>query len=222
MPAKNALKPYYENGYYHIYNRGVAKGLVFLDHQDYLVFMSYLKEYLSPPRPPSEEELLSNKRRYLIKNYHDKIVILAFGLMPNHFHLIVKQTDSRVIEFFMRSLLTRFAGYFNKRHDKRVGHLFQDVYKGRLIEKDEDLWWLSRYIHRNPQEFLKNDQRLADYPYSSYSAYLGLQNLSWVDSSIILSQIKNYQDFVEVDNKQNENVSDSLAELSLENEDAWV
>ena len=56
MPAKNSIKQYAENGYYHIYNRGVAKQPIFLDEQDFAVFLLYLKELLMPPKLPSFEE----------------------------------------------------------------------------------------------------------------------------------------------------------------------
>lgn len=220
MPAKNAIKPYSENGYYHIYNRGVNKAPTFLDKQDYLVFMTYLKEYLSVPQPPTVEEMKLMKRPYMIKNYHGEITLLSFALMPNHFHLELKQKKPRSIEGFMRSLGVRYGMYFNKRYG-RVGHVFQHVYKGTLIERDEYLWWLNRYIHRNPKEVLASGQSLADYPYSSYAAYLGKQNLPWVETSEILAQVKNYQQFVE-DDKENKNAPEVLASLSLEDEDGWV
>lgn len=214
MPARNALKLYSENGYYHIYNRGVNKAPVFLDHQDYLVFMSFLKDYLTPPRPITEEELLTMSTPYIRKNYYREISLLAFVLMPNHFHLELRQKQGHSIELFMRSLLTRYVKYFNRRHE-RVGHLFQAVYKGTLVNRDEYLLWVSRYIHRNSLEMLTKGQGLIDYPYSSYPCYLGKQNLSWVESREILSQVKNYQNFVENNSQDNEEPQ-VLAELTLE------
>lgn len=199
MPAKNRLKQYVENGYYHIYNRGVVKSDIFLDKQDYAVFLSYLKEYLSPPVPPSEEETKKLGYYYFRKNYHQKINLIAFVLMPNHFHFLVKQIDPRIIEGLMRSLITRYSRYFNKHHD-RVGHLLQDVYKGVLVEKEEYFLWLSRYIHRNPLEIIKEGSPLSSYPYSSYPTYLGLQETSWLETTYILKQAGNYKDFVEGSN----------------------
>ncbi len=217
MPAKNALKHYSENGYYHLYNRGVAKGPVFLDQQDYLVFMSFTKEYLSAPKIPTAEELLLMKTPYILKNYWHEITLLSFVLMPNHIHLLLKQKQSRSIESFMRSLFTRYVKYFNKKHD-RVGHLFQDVYKGILVEKDEYLLWVSRYIHCNPQEIILPNQVLTNYSFSSYSTYLGLQNQTWVDPSDILAQFKNkkdYQNFVE-DNEKEKDAPEMLSEFVLD------
>jgi putative transposase len=60
MPSKNSIKSYVENGYYHLYNRGVEKRIIFLDQQDYGVFLSYLKEYLVPKNEKELHEKLSN------------------------------------------------------------------------------------------------------------------------------------------------------------------
>ncbi len=196
MPAKNSLKIYFEGGYYHLYNRGVDKNAIFFEEQDYTVFLSYLGEYLSPPVPPTEAEIKKAGRIYIRKNYYKQIELLAFVLMPNHFHLLLKQNESRAIEGFMRSLLTRYSGYFNKRH-QRIGHLLQAVYKGVIVENEEQFIWLSRYIHRNPLERLRKGEGLADFPYSSYQTYLGTNPLTWVNTKDILGGIKDYRGFVE-------------------------
>ncbi|KKT72905.1 MAG: hypothetical protein UW69_C0077G0018 [Microgenomates group bacterium GW2011_GWA2_44_7] len=199
MPARNALKLYLEHGYYHIYNRGVAKNNIFLDQQDYAVFLSYLKEYLSPPATLYSAD--SRGRDYQRKNFYGEIELITYCLMPNHFHFLLSQLKSRSIESFARSLLGRYVTYFNKRHE-RIGHLFQDVYKGILIKNDEYLLWLNRYIHRNPTQILGDRIPLASYKYSSYPAFLGLESHNWLKPNIILTQIKDYQGFVEQTEKE--------------------
>lgn len=200
MPARNALKRYAENGYYHLYNRGVAKSDIFLDPQDYAVFLSYLKQYLSPVRIKElpKENPLQAFYWYVPKNYWQEIELLAFCLLPNHFHLLAKQKQPRTIESFARSLLTRYSQYFNKRY-QRTGHVWQGVYRAALVDNEAYLWWLSRYIHRNPLEILEKDQKLIDYPYSSYSAYLGKRSIDWLKPKEILDQVKGYRSFVEGD-----------------------
>ena len=215
MPAKNSVKQYAENGYYHIYNRGVAKQPIFLDEQDFAVFLLYLKELLMPPKLPSfEEEHLQLPQPYKRKNFHQEITILCFCLMPNHFHLLLKQKAPRSVVSFMRSLVIRYSQYFNRRY-KRVGHVFQDVYKGILVTNDAYLLWLSRYIHRNSLELLGKGKNLVTYSYSSYPHYLGRVQYAWVDSQEILAQVKDYQLFVE-DPAQDYNQPKSLANLFLE------
>ena len=201
MVSRNSIKKYMSGGFYHLYNRGVAKNDVFLDDQDYKVFLHCLKEYLSQPTEPTEDEIRLMKYTYLRKNYHNKIELLSFCLMPNHFHLLIKQNDPRSIEYFMRSLLIRYSSYFNKRYN-RVGHLFQDVYKGILIERESYFLWVSRYIHRNPLDLLKTNEQLCSYPYSSYPTYLGKLEIDWIKTEYILGNTKDYRNFVEGSDKK--------------------
>ena len=116
MPSKNIIKIYLENGYYHIYNRGVEKRKIFLDDQDYRVFLSYLKIYLSP-KDESVNEIKNNDSKienkekiiseiYTLNNFFGKIELISFVLMPNHFHLELRQKNKKEIESFMRSLVT--------------------------------------------------------------------------------------------------------------------
>lgn len=173
MPAKNVIKVYDENGYYHIYNRGVEKRDIFLDSQDYLVFLSYLKSYLAlnigQKIPPSRK----------LKNYSDCVDLLAFCLMPNHFHLLIRQYRQTGIVDFMRSLMTRYSIFFNSKYD-RVGGLFQGAYKAVSVVSNEQLVYLSRYIHRNPFPSRCDLEGLVNYPYSSLPNYLAKYRQSWV------------------------------------------
>ena len=225
MPARNTLKIYVEDGIYHIYNRGVEKRTIFEDVQDYKVFLKYIKEVLSPP---DEQEMntkyimqglsLQSIRRP-VKSYYEKVEMLAYCLMPNHFHFLVRQHDKVSLEGLMRSLMTRYSMYFNKKYD-RVGSLFQGRYKAVLVENEEYLLHLSRYIHLNPAEYTKN---LAG-AYSSYADYLGIKDTRWVKTREILSffnqkvlsdfkKFNSYKDFVE---KYKINSSTVLGNLILE------
>ena len=161
MASKNSIKTYAENSYYHLYNRGVEKRNIFLDEQDYSVFLSYLQTYLLPKDLislstifGSDHSSRSEKNKALkllkLKNYSENIDLLCYCLMPNHYHLLVKQ-NSDVLAHFMNSLGTRYAMYFNRKY-KRVGHLFQGTYKAVLVESKEQLLHLTRYIHSNPQQ----------------------------------------------------------------------
>lgn len=172
MPSKHSIKQFIENGYYHIYNRGVEKRDIFLDKQDYSVFLSYLKSYLNPigsdPHPLATE-----------------LDMLSFCLMPNHFHLLIKQTSINGITKLIRAVSTRYVMYFNKKYD-RVGTLFQGKYKAVLILDDSYLLHLSRYIHLNP--YPGSDPRL--YEYSSYDYYLGRKSAKWLNTEEILNYFK--------------------------------
>ncbi len=198
MPVKNSRKTYAPGGYYHIYNRGVEKRIIFMDKQDYGVFLSYLKTYLSPrednlllQKLASNELPWTEKSKILqllrLNNFSEEINLLAFCLMPNHFHFLIKQNKSDSIDKFMNSLHTRYVMYFNKRHE-RVGTLYESVYKAVLVETDEQLLHLSAYIHKNPYHlkgFLKGEA-FKNIP-SSLPEYLGQRKTSWVKTDQILS-----------------------------------
>jgi putative transposase len=205
MPGKNALKTYVENGFYHIYNRGVEKRNIFLDEQDYKVFLSYLKLYLT-----NKEDLISflKKRNDLsddqknekisklmaLKNYFNKIELLCYVLMPNHFHLEIRQKNQTDMEDFMRSLITKYSKYFNKRYD-RVGPLFQGRYNAVLITNERYLLHLGRYIHLNPQEIIGNKQSLSSYSWSSYQAYINNLSVSWLNKNYFFSDFEKNKGF---------------------------
>lgn len=153
MPSRNSIKEYLAGGYYHIYNRGVEKRLIYMDEQDYRVFLGYLKLYLSPPGPFTKAH----------KDLSQSLELKAYCLMPNHFHLLLRQHEERGIESFARCVLTAYVTYFNRRHD-RVGSLFQDSYKAVRLMSDEQLYQVEQYIHLNPSNLIDD---VARYPYSS-------------------------------------------------------
>lgn len=188
MPRKHTIKTYIQGGYYHILNRGVNKRRIFTCTKDYKTFLSYLKQYLSPPPPPESLKVnLTFKGEPFKgiprqpKNYFQQIQLVAYCLMPNHFHFLIRQTHPDAMAKFMLSLQTRFSVYFNKSHH-RTGSLFQGPYKAILIDSDEYLLHLSRYIHLNPQDLYPN---LTD-AYSSYADYLGIRHTSWIHPQPIL------------------------------------
>lgn len=207
MPSKNALKEYEAGGYYHLYNRGVNKRLIFKNQQDYSTFISYLQFYLSPPnrRGLSSTDRLPVRPSHQLKNYADEIELLAYCLMPNHYHLMLKQNTDYGISHFMSSVITKYVRYFNTRYN-RIGPLFQGRYKAVHVTNESQFIYLSKYIHRNPLDlpaFEDDPRRLGSYKYSSYGNYLGLFNQSWVSTQDILSYFSqsfpsnSYQNFVE-------------------------
>lgn len=200
MPAKNSLKDYSPESYYHVYNRGVAKQNIFLDEQDYKTFLSYFKLYLTPPDLQGQSLKIAPTRQ--LKNYSEELKLLAYCLMPNHFHLFVFQKEADSMANFLRSLATKYSMYFNKKY-KRVGHVFQGRYKAVMVTNENQFIYLSKYIHRNPLDILPTGTILVGYKYSSYPNYLGRFHQDWVDTSDILSyfskqrQAESYCDFVE-------------------------
>jgi len=210
MPAKNSRKQYIEQSYYHLYNRGVEKRLIFMDRQDYPVFLSYLKEYLTFKDKNelydklNDPDISYKERDKIIKllrlnNFYNEITLVAYCLMPNHFHLLIKQNRPETIDVFMNSLCTRYSMYFNRKY-KRVGSLYQDVYKAVLVTSEEQLLHLSCYIHRQAICINKKQERII-HP-CSYPEYLGKRKTSWIHPELILGRFKedtsqlSYQVFV--------------------------
>lgn len=187
-----------ENTYYHIYNRGVEGREIFKDEQDYKVFLSFIKRYLTTltgneVRPRWKKDLVS------------KLYLSAYCLMPNHFHLLVKQITKDSITVFMRALMNSYVGYFNKKY-KRIGGLFQGKFKAAYIDSEEYLLHLTRYIHLNPLEVDGLAiQHLENY-YCSYGEYIGKRKTSWIDPKEVLGyfgskiinvgSFESYRDFV--------------------------
>ena len=202
MTARNRYKTYVENGFYHCYNRGVEKRDIFLDQKDYTVFLSYLKFYLSPPiNPRGPSPRLSPAQQ--LSNHNQTIKLIAYCLMPNHFHLLIQQSNRDSMTRFLRALSTRYSMYFNKRYD-RVGSLFQGRYKAVLVSSEMQFLYLTKYIHRNPLHLPGyQPANLLEYPYSSFRNYTGTITQNWIDHSDITSQYINansrnsYQFFVE-------------------------
>jgi putative transposase len=126
-------------------------------------------------------------------------------LMPNHFHLLIRQHTEKGMAKFVQSILTKYVRYFNTKY-RRVGGLFQGVYKTVRIHNEDQFTYITKYIHRNPlgdNPTRSHLEGLISYKYSSYGNYLGLFKQSWVKTDDILSYFSNtnsrstYQAFVE-------------------------
>lgn len=176
MPSRNIVREYVPEAYYHVYNRGVEKRLIFLDEQDYRVFIGLLKKYLIGSTPPEYH-------RHKFNTYENNLELLAFCLMPNHFHLLFYQYDKSAIIEFMRRLSTGYVMYFNNRYN-RVGSLFQGTYKASSINADSYLHHVSRYIHLNPKDYDK-------WPYSSLAYYKGERKAKWLRPEKVLDLFNN-------------------------------
>jgi putative transposase len=218
MPARNSRKVYLEEGYYHLYNRGVEKRDIFLDNQDYETFLSYLQAYLTPKDTEKLTLKLAdhtlyaaekeNIRRMLrLNNFSQDLTLLSYCLMPNHFHFFIKQKRAATIDRFMNSLGTRYTMYFNKKY-KRVGTLYQSVYKAAALTSESQFLHLSRYIHK---------QSYKTQP-CSYDDYIGRKKTPWVKPEEILSiHAKKYPNLTyEAFIKASDETIDSTAFSTLE------
>ncbi len=193
MPYR--ITPLVNQYIYHVYNRGSEKRRIFEDRRDHQRFLKTLTYYqLEGPKPK-----LSHFFKY--KNFiplkAQKVVdILAYCLMPNHFHLLLKQVKEGGITEMITKVSLSYTKYYNTKYD-RIGPLFQGQFKAVLIESDEQLVHVSRYIHLNPVVSLLSKD-LNKYEWSSYQEYLNRSDgiCSKKDILSFFSSPKNYQQFV--------------------------
>ncbi len=162
--------------YYHIYNRGTRRENIFFTPEHWRFFLHRLKEYFLP-------------------EYGN---VIAYCLMPNHFHLIVQV---RCEDFGLKVMMSLTVSYTKavNRETGRTGHLFQGPYQAKHIESSAQLMQLSRYIHLNPVKagFVEKPE---DWKYSSYRDYIGLRDGSIPKINIVMSEFLNphdYRDYVE-------------------------
>ncbi|OVE78496.1 hypothetical protein BVY00_02575 [bacterium G20] len=185
MPSRNVVREFAPDSYYHVYNRGVEKRIIFTDDQDYTVFLGLLKKYLSGESPDKQN-------RHNFKNFQGELRLLAYCLRPNHLHLLFYQSAESAITELMRRINTSYTMYFNNRHN-RIGSLFQGTYRASGIDADEYLDHISRYIHLNSREYKQ-------WPYSSYHNYMGSKKAMWLDTETILGLFngdpRQYESFV--------------------------
>ncbi|MBI4999429.1 transposase [Candidatus Gottesmanbacteria bacterium] len=192
---------------YHVLNRGTGSQPIFGGKRDYQRIWEAIFYYQNQnpglsyshfARLPLEQRTdflnkLKAKSNFLVE-------IITLCLLPNHFHLLLKQIKNGGISLFMSNLSNSYTRYFNTKN-KRIGHLFQGKFKAVRIETDEQLLHVSRYIHLNPYSsyIVKNLGQLEVYPYSSLPEYLGISKSSFFQKGIILNQFKNvvaYKKFV--------------------------
>ena len=163
------------NQYYHLYNRGDNYEIIFREAENYRYFLRLLDKYLPP----------------------EKVEIVAYCLMPDHYHLLVcPQVET--LSKLMQPFLLAYTNAFNKRYGRR-GALFQGRFKARYSGKNDYLLQLSRYIHLNPVR-AGLVKKAEDWEFSSLRDYLGLRKGSKVKSGIVMEQFQTseaYKEFME-------------------------
>ncbi len=172
---------------YHVYNRGVAKGDIFVDDTDRTRFLETISFYLDEQRSSK----LSVARVGVPFNIADgtepseRIALLhTYCLMPNHFHLLLSELVPGGVSRLLRRVQLSYTRYYNTRHN-RVGPLLQGIFRFVRVESDEQFLHVTRYIHLNPYV-----ARLIDdpeqYQWSSYNQYLQSQSTRLCSPSLAL------------------------------------
>ncbi len=161
--------------YYHIYNRGCGRENIFRESENY----SYLLRLFQKKLPQFQ------------------VTSIAYCLMPNHYHFILRQDSEISIGNFIQSIFNSYSKAFNKRY-KRSGTLFEGPFQAKHINEQEYLIHLCRYIHRNPvdAEFVKSPE---EWPFSDYCNWIGTKKSSFIDKDFIENifySAKEYETFV--------------------------
>lgn len=192
MPAR--LIPLVDGQIYHVYNRGVEKRRIFENRRTYVRFLEAIRYYqLAGPKPKFSNfsELSINQ-----PDPENKIVeIISYCLMPNHFHFLIKQLKDGGVSEFISKLINSYTKFYNTKFN-RVGPLLQGQFKAVLIESDEQLIHVSRYIHLNPvvSYLVKKPEQ---FEWSSYREYIGKVPMEICAKEVVLSLFKSPKDYEE-------------------------
>lgn len=167
--------------YYHIYNRGTDKRVIFLDEADKKRFIKLL--FVANGTQPFVFRDFPIGLPYVKFERGDTITAIgAYCLMPNHFHILIKETTEHGVSKFLGKILTSYSAYFNKKY-KRTGRLFEGAFKAKHIDNEPYLNWLFSYIHLNPVKIINpnwnwkeasdfNSEEIKSFlPHYSYSSY---------------------------------------------------
>lgn len=191
---------------YHIYNRGIDHKSVFTTRWEFQRAINTLSFYRFASLPFRFSQLLKlphdDRIQILddLKKENNKLVeIICFCLMPNHFHFMLKQLQDGGVRKFISNFTNSYTKYFNTKYE-RTGHLFEGLFKAVLVETDEQLIHLSRYIHLNPvASFIIKLEDLESYAWSSFLEYLDLTQDQFCQKEIIINQFPtttSYKKFV--------------------------
>lgn len=197
-------KPLVNNEYYHIYNRGVDKREVFSDKKDFFRFLISLellndkqdgamikwRDYKNYAKNASLDDFLKlnfRNREYLVD-------IVSYCLMPNHYHMILKQRVEKGIEKFLQKLGTSYTKYFNERN-RRNGALFQGRFKSSLIKSEGLLSRLSVYVSCNSE--VHKIRPAKNYPWCSFLHHIGKTKNSLVRDEAFRGDFKNTMELEE-------------------------
>lgn len=190
------------NEIYHVFNRGVERRPIFMSRREYTRAQELLKFYRHKEIPIrfsqvqlQPEEIKTKMLESLFKS-EKLVLILAYCLIPNHFHFLVKQILDNGITKFVANFTNAYTKFFNTKH-QRVGPLVQGVFKAEHVETDEQLIHLSRYIHLNPvASGVIAEEMLDNYEWSSYPEYISLSRNGITEKEIVLNMFKTVEEYI--------------------------
>lgn len=211
------------NKYFHIYNCGVEKRNIFENERDFHRFLDVIDFYLyNQGTCFAQYESLKAEAKQLYNQInprsidHLRVNLIAYCLMPNHYHFVLKPSRKDGITRFVSDISNSHSRFFNTKYD-RIGGLFQGAYKAKSLPDEQSVINVTRYVHLNPVVSKKTnlDGNVApeDYPYSSYQTWLSPNfkdnqrpELNYVEIVNLRNQvegIEGYKKFVEAQLNRN-------------------
>lgn len=181
------------NEIYHVFNRSIAGANIFAQNQK--VNLNKALEIVNYYRFPQKLRLskfktlpVQLKKRYLdaLGSTTPLVEIYVFAFMPNHYHLLLKQIKDKGIVTFISNFQNSFAKVFNLKNN-RNGALFQNAFKAKRIQTEEQFIHVSRYIHLNPvTAFMIEFDKLASFAWTSFPAYSTNEQIPFINSDFLL------------------------------------
>ncbi len=191
-------KDFADGEFYHIYNRGVDKRIVFSDEQDMHRFFKSLVEFnVADPIGSLYENHFRHREELggrISKSDERLVNIVAYCLNPNHFHLILEQLTDGGISEFMKRMGGGYTNYFNNKN-KRSGSLFQGKFKAIHIDSNEYVLHLSAYVNLNDRVHKLDIKLGCPTPKSSWEEYINERSNGICEKGIILDQFKNSSEY---------------------------
>jgi REP element-mobilizing transposase RayT len=167
--------------FYHVYSRGVEKRIVFENDLDYTRFQKLL--YFCNRKEPMIFRLVQGLPLYRVEKGERLVDVVAYALMPNHIHLVIREIEDGGISKYMGKVMTAYSMYFNKKCE-RTGPLFMRPFRAKHIDNDPYFRWIFSYVHLNPISMVEGDWEkdgirnrnkvrifLNNYKYSSFYDY---------------------------------------------------
>ncbi|WP_162262078.1 transposase [Bathymodiolus septemdierum thioautotrophic gill symbiont] len=182
------------DNYYHVFNRGIDRRVIFQDREDLKYFLDRMHDFNNTESFGGvyHQNLPCNQK--LISPAYKLVSIVAYCLLPNHFHLILKPQVENGVAKFMQRLCTGYVKFFNKKY-QRSGALFQGRFKANQIEGYEALSFLSVYVNLNYRHHRIDPQK--NLVSSSFSSYLGVNDniLDIEEVNQIIDSMNSYEEY---------------------------
>ncbi|HET8709098.1 MAG TPA: transposase [Candidatus Saccharimonadales bacterium] len=197
MPSRNIRRFDLPESYYHVYNRGINKAIVFAEPADKEYFLYLLSRHLSL-------EPVTNKQGYTYPHYRGKLELLSFCLMDNHFHLLFYQVEAGTLTEMMKSVAVAYSVYFNRKHQRR-GPLFESRFMASRISDNSYLQHISRYIHLNPRSWRR-------FKFSSLHYIEHWNEPDWLQTERLLALFASRTEYLEfvADYRENARILDEI------------